>query len=195
MIMDLTQGSIEEKNSRAKKMMLYFGIGSLIMSFAGLTSAFIVSSSRPDWSENLRLPNIFFTSLLIIIVSSITFIIAKRALSKGNRQATTLFLVLTFILGSVFIYVQLLGFGELMAEGFYLTGPTSDPKASYIFLIAFVHILHVIAGLICLLVVIYNHFKQKYSPKAMLGFELAGTFWHFVDALWIYLFLFLYLMK
>jgi len=193
--MDLTQGSLEEKNSRAKKMMLYFGIGSLIMSFAGLTSAFIVSSSRPDWSENLRLPNIFFTSVLIIIVSSVTFILAKRALSKDNRTLTTLFLVLTFVLGVVFISVQFMGFAKLMADGFYLTGPTSDPKASYIFLIAFVHILHVIAGLICLLVVIYNHFKQKYTSDNKLGFELAGTFWHFVDILWVYLFLFLYFMK
>ncbi len=193
--MDLTQGSLTEKKDRAKKMMLYFGIGSLIMSFAGLTSAFIVSSSRPDWSENLRLPNIFFTSVLIIIASSITFIIAKRALSKDNRQTTTLFLLLTFILGVIFICVQFMGFGKLMSEGFYLTGPTSDPKASYIFLIALVHILHVIAGLICLLVVIYNHFKQKYTSENKLGFELAGTFWHFVDILWVYLFLFLFFMK
>jgi len=195
MIMDLTQGSIEEKNNRSKKMMLYFGIGSLIMSFAALTSAYIVSSSRPDWSLDLRLPNVFFTSALIIIASSITFILAKRALSKDNRQGITLFLVLTFILGSIFIFIQFMGFGKLMAEGFYLTGPTSDPKASYIFLIAFVHILHVVAGLICLLVVIYNHFKQKYTSNNKLGFELAGTFWHFVDILWIYLFLFLYFMK
>lgn len=193
--MDLTQGSLKEKNSRAKKMMLYFGIGSLIMSFAGLTSAFIVSSSRPDWSVDLKLPEVFFASVLIIVASSITFIMAKRALSKDNRQSTTLFLLLTFTLGVVFIYIQFMGFGQLMAEGFYLTGPTSDPKASYIFLIAFVHILHVIAGLICLLVVIYNHFKQKYTSKNNLGFELAGTFWHFVDLLWIYLFLFLYFMK
>lgn len=193
--MDLTQGSLEEKNNRSKKMMLYFGIGSLIMSFAGLTSAFIVSSSRPDWAIDLQLPNVFFASVLIIVASSITFIIAKRALSKDNRQITTLFLLLTLVLGVVFIYVQFMGFGKLMAEGFYLTGPASDPKASYIFLIAFVHILHVIAGLICLLVVIYNHFKQKYTSKDKLGFELAGTFWHFVDILWIYLFLFLYFMK
>jgi len=193
--MDLTQGSLKEKNSRAKKMMLYFGIGSLIMSFAGLTSAFIVSRSRPDWSDQLVLPDIFFLSVLIIMSSSITFMIARQALSKDNRTMTTIFLWITLILGIVFIGVQFKGFEELMSQGFYLTGPTSNPKASYVFLIALVHVFHVIAGLIGLLVVIYNHFMCKYTSQQALGFELTGIFWHFVDLLWIYLFLFLYFVK
>lgn len=192
MIMDLTQGTLQEKNNRAKKMMLWFGIISLIMSFAGLTSAVIVSSSRPDWSKDLILPNVFMVSVVVIVLSSITFILAKRALKNGNRKMTTIFLLITLGLGISFIYIQFLGFGELIDLGYYLTGPTSDPKASFIFLIAFVHILHVAVGLICLLVVIYNHFKQKYTASNMLGFELAGTFWHFIDILWVYLFLFLY---
>jgi cytochrome c oxidase subunit 3 len=66
---------------------------------------------------------------------------------------------------------------------------------SYIYLIAMVHILHVIVGIVALLVVIYNHFKQKYTSDNMLGFELASTFWHFIDILWVYLFLFLYFVR
>jgi cytochrome c oxidase subunit 3 len=58
--------------------------------------------------------------------------------------------------------------------------------------IAVVHILHVVAGLICLSVVTINHLKKKYSPTNKLGFDLAATFWHFVDILWLYLFFFLY---
>ncbi|TYB72195.1 heme-copper oxidase subunit III [Bizionia saleffrena] len=193
--MDLTQGTLQEKNNRAKKMMLWFGIVSLIMSFAGLTSAVIVSSARPDWTEDLQLPNVFIFSVFAIVISSITFMLAKRALKQNNRSATTSYLVITLALGIAFITMQFLGFQQLIEAGYYLTGPTSDPKASFVFLIAFVHILHVLVGLICLVVVIYNHFKQKYTATNMLGLELAGTFWHFVDILWVYLFLFLYFLS
>lgn len=193
--MDLTQGTLQEKNDRAKKMMLWFGIISLIMSFAGLTSAVIVSSARPDWSEDLQLPNVFIFSVFAIVLSSITFLLAKRALKQDNRAATSTYLIITLVLGLAFITAQFLGFGELIDGGYYLTGPTSDPKASFVFLIAFVHILHVLVGLFCLVVVIYNHFKQKYTATNMLGLELAGTFWHFVDILWVYLFLFLYFLS
>ena len=190
--MDLTQGTLQEKNIRAKKMMLWFGIISLIMSFAGLTSAVIISRSRPDWTADLQLPSVFMASLFTIILSSISFILAKRALKKDNHQVTTAFLLITLGLGITFVIMQFAGFRAFIDMGYYFTGPTSDPKASFIFLIAFFHILHVIVGLICLLVVIYNHFKQKYNATNMLGFELAGTFWHFVDILWVYLFLLLF---
>ncbi|SFC87683.1 cytochrome c oxidase subunit 3 [Algibacter pectinivorans] len=193
--MDLTQGTREEKNSRAKKMMLWFGIVSLIMSFAGWTSAFVVSSSRPDWLKDFVLPNAFIISTVVIIVSSITFILAKRALKSGNQKATMLWLVSTLVLGCVFIYNQFAGFRQIIDLGYNFTGPTSNVTMSYIYLIAIVHILHVVVGLICLLVVIYNHFKQKYTKDKMLGLELAGTFWHFIDILWVYLFLFLYFVR
>ncbi len=193
--MDLTQGTQEEKNSRAKKMMLWFGIISLIMSFAGWTSAFVVSSSRPDWLKDFQLPNAFIISTVVIIISSITFLLARTALKKGNRNATTFWLLTTLILGVIFIFNQFTGFQQIIDLGYNFTGPTSNVTMSYIYLIALVHILHVVVGLICLLVVIYNHFKQKYNSNKMLGIELAGTFWHFIDILWVYLFLFLYFVR
>jgi len=193
--MDLTQGSLEEKNKRAKKMMLWFGIASLIMSFAGWTSAFVVSRTRKDWLNDFDLPEAFVWSVIIILVSSVSFILAKRALKSDNRQLTTIYLFVTFILGMIFIALQLQGFNQLIALGYNFTGPTSNITMTFIFLIAAVHIAHVVVGLICLLVVIYNHFKQKYNSSNMLGFELATTFWHFVDLLWLYLFLFLYFMR
>ncbi|MCK0178580.1 cytochrome c oxidase subunit 3 [Flavobacteriaceae bacterium S0862] len=193
--MDLTQGTLEEKNKRAKKMMLWFGIVSLIMSFGGLTSAFIVSSSREDWLQDFVLPKAFTISLVLIVVSSITFILAKRGLKASNRSATTLFLLITFALGIGFIISQFIGFNQIIELGYNFTGPTSNITMSYIYVIAFAHIAHVIAGLICLLVVIYNHFKQKYNASKMLGLELAATFWHFVDILWLYLFFFLYFFR
>lgn len=193
--MDLTQGTQEEKNNRAKKMMLWFGIISLIMSFAGWTSAFVVSSSRPDWLKDFQLPNSFLISTVVIILSSLSFLLAKKALKNTNNKATSLWLFITLILGIIFIFNQFSGFQQIIDAGYNFTGPTSNVTMSYVYLIAIVHVLHVIIGLICLLVVIYNHFKQKYNPTKMLGFELAATFWHFIDLLWVYLFLFLYFFR
>ncbi|MGC6432463.1 MAG: cytochrome c oxidase subunit 3 [Jejuia sp.] len=190
--MDLTQGTPQEKNSRAKKMMLWFGIVSLIMSFGGWTSAFLVSKSRPDWVTDFVLPNAFIISTVVIVLSSITFVLAKRALKVGDRKSTLVWLLITLALGVVFIFNQFIGFQQIIDMGYNFTGPTSNVTMSYIYLIAFVHILHVVVGLVCLLVVIYNHFKQKYTSENLLGFELAATFWHFIDVLWVYLFLFLY---
>lgn len=193
--MDLTQGTVKEKNERAKKMMLYFGIVSLIMSFAGWTSAFIVSSSRPDWMSEFVLPQPFWISVVVIVLSSVAFMVAKSALKNDNRQRATSMLITTFVLGVVFIINQFLGFNEIIQAGYNFTGPTSNVTMSYIYLIAVVHIAHVVVGLISLLIVIYNHFKQRYNSKNMLGFELAGIFWHFVDILWVYLFFFLYFAR
>ena len=193
--MDLTQGSIEQKKKRAKKMMLWFGIISLIMSFGGLTSAFIVSSTREDWLTDFQLPQAFSISVALIVLSSITFVIAKNALKNNKRQVTTIFLLLTLALGIAFVVSQFSGFNQIIEQGYNFTGPTSNITMSYIYIIAVAHIVHVLAGLICLLVVIYNHFKQKYKPTEMLGLELAATFWHFVDVLWIYLFFFLYFFR
>jgi cytochrome c oxidase subunit 3 len=193
--MDLTQGSEKEKQARAKKMMLWFGIVSLIMSFAGWTSAFVVSSAREDWLTGFVLPNAFSVSVALIILSSLTLLLAKKHLKLNMASKASFYLGATIILGIGFIVSQLIGFQQIIDLGFNFTGPTSNITMSYIYIIAAVHILHVIVGLICLMVVIYNHFKQKYNTENLLGFELAANFWHFVDILWLYLFLFLVFMS
>ncbi len=193
--MDLTQGTAEEKNRRAKKMMLWFGIVSLIMGFAGWTSAYIVSSKREDWVSDLELPSAFFISTVMIIISSITYFVAKKAVAKNNQKMGTIFLLITLVLGITFISLQFVGFSQMLENGYYFTGPTSNIKMSYVFLIAAVHIAHVVAGLISLLVVLVRQARKKYTPENMLGMELGATFWHFLDFLWVYLILFMYFVK
>jgi len=190
--MDLTQGTKEEKQKRAKKMMLWFGIISLVMSFAGLTSAFIVSSSREDWLENFILPSAFTYSTLIIVLSSVLLFLAKKTFKNSQSAITTSLLIGAFVLGIAFIYSQVQGFNQIIASGYNFTGPTSNITMSYVYVIAVVHIIHVLAGIICLFVVIINQLNKKYSNKNRLGFDLASNFWHFVDILWVYLFIFLY---
>ena len=190
--MDLTQGTTEEKQKRAKKMMLWFGIISLVMSFAGLTSAFIVSSSREDWLENFILPSAFTYSTLIIVLSSVLLFLAKKTFKNSQSAITTSLLIGAFVLGIAFIYSQVQGFNQIIESGYNFTGPTSNITMSYVYVIAVVHIIHVLAGIICLFVVIINQLNKKYSNKNRLGFDLASNFWHFVDILWVYLFIFLY---
>lgn len=193
--MDLTQGTEKEKNRRAKKMMLWFGIVSLIMGFAGWTSAYIVSSKREDWVSDLELPSAFFVSTAIIILSSITYFMAKKAVGKNNQRMGTVFLLITLALGIAFISLQFVGFSQMLENGYYFTGPTSNIKMSYVFLLAAVHIAHVVAGLITLLVVLVRQLGNKYAPENMLGMELGATFWHFLDFIWVYLILFMYFVK
>ena len=193
--MDLTKGTQQEKRERSKKMMLWFGIGSLIMTFAGLISAFIVSRKREDWLNDFQLPDAFIISAILILISSFTIIFATRALKQNNMKMVTIGLLLTLGLGITFIYNQFVGFGQIIEAGYNFTGPTSNVTISFIYIIAIVHIAHVVAGLIALILVIYNHFKQKYNSNNMLGFELAANFWHFVDVLWLALFLFLYFFR
>ena len=193
--MNLTEGPQEDKIARAKKNILWFGIISLTMSFAGLTSAYVVSKERPDWISNFEIPQAFYISLVLIIVSSITIHLAKRAIQNSRHSQGMVLLIVTFLLGITFVIFQFVGFSEIIQSGYNFTGPTSSITTSFIYLVVLLHVAHVIGGLVSLLVVIYNHYKQKYQNGKTLGIELAATFWHFIDAVWIYLFLFLYFVK
>ena len=194
---------IEVKISKAKKMMLWFGMISITMTFAGLTSAFIVSSSRPDWLDSFMLPNWFTVSTISIILSSLFFQLAKFRLDKYvrvslpeniniyiERNNVNLLLVLTIITAIIFVVSQFLGFNEIISQGYYFTGPESSVTTSYVYILVFLHLAHLFAGIIVLTVVIAKFNKQKYE-KNKLGFELALIFWHFLGALWIYLFFFI----
>lgn len=101
-------------------------------------------------------------------------------------------LVTTLILGGLFVGLQFFGFTQIIELGYYFTGSESSVTTSFLYVIAFAHIAHVFAGIVVLLTVIYNHFKQRYYPGQTLGIELGAMFWHFLDFLWVYLILFFY---
>tara|TARA_R100001369_G_scaffold954_1_gene2980 strand:+ start:2725 stop:3306 length:582 start_codon:yes stop_codon:yes gene_type:complete len=193
--MDITERSMDHKIGRAKKMMLWFGIASMVMMFAGITSAYVVSKNRPDWISDFQLPPTLYWSTLVIVVSSITFILAKRSIYNGNRSAGTLLLLATLGLGITFVALQFESFSAIINAGYYFTGSESTITTSFIYVVVLLHLAHLTAGLIVLLVVIYNHFKQRYQKGQMLGIELGATFWHFLDILWVYLFVFLYFFR
>jgi len=182
--------SLIEKNKRAKKMMLWFGMISMSMTFAGLTSAYVVSSSRSDWIEQIDLPFAFTISTFLLLLSSGTFYLALKSIKETLLKRAQSFLLITLVLALVFIYFQFQGFREIIEQGYYFTGAESSITTSYLYVLVLLHLAHLIAGVVIVLIVFYNSFREKYSEANTLGFELAVTFWHFLDILWLYLFLF-----
>ncbi|QCX37452.1 heme-copper oxidase subunit III [Aureibaculum algae] len=177
--------------SRTSKQMMYVAIISMIMMFAGLTSAYVISSNREDW-VSFDLPQALYISTLLIILSSISYFLAKKSILKNNRSQTTIFLVITLVLAVGFVFFQFEGFNQLREVDLYFTGEGSVVSSSLLVVISFAHLLHVAAGLVVLLVVLFRHLNNKYSADNALGLEVGGIFWHFVDFLWIFLFLFFY---
>jgi len=182
------------KRIKAKKMMLLFSMLSIAMTFAGLTSAYIVSKSRPDWLKDFELPIAFTLSTIFIAISSLSIAFAKKNLNQNNSSKTNFLLLVTFGLGILFVASQFIGFNKLIYSGYFFTGAQSTITTSFLYVLTVLHLAHLFAGLIVLIVVIINNYKNKYKTEK-LGFELAVTFWHFLGILWLYLFLFFYFFR
>lgn len=193
--MDLDMDELEIKQEKAKKMMLWVGMISMSMTFAGLTSAYVVSSTRADWLSNFDLPNAFTISTLLIALSSLTLYLAKYSLDNKNKKKTTSFILTTLGLALLFVYFQFKGFGEIIDQGYYFTGAESSITTSFLYVLILLHLAHLFSGLIVLIIVFYKLQKGRYSGSNTLGFELAHLFWHFLGLLWIYLYLFILLYR
>jgi cytochrome c oxidase subunit 3 len=191
----MTEDEHKARTARSYKLILGFAMVSMTMMFAGLTSAWVVSKSRKDWLKDFEMPTAFFISTAIIICCSITFYLAKRAIRRNDHGTVTAMLLATLVLGSLFAYFQIQGFEYMYAHKLYPVGGSGAITISFIWIIVVAHLAHLAGGMISLLVIIYNHFKQKYSSTQTLGIELGAMYWHFLDFLWIYLFLFLYFFK
>jgi cytochrome c oxidase subunit 3 len=176
---------------RVAKPVLYVGIISIVMLFAGLTSAYVVRADNGNWLE-FQLPSIAILSTGIIVTSSLTMLLAQLAIKKGKVGQTSLFLALTLLLGFSFVYTQFEGWRQLTDQQIYFVGKYSNASGSFLYLIALVHLLHLAGGLIALMVSLGKSLLKRYSADDYLGLELTAIYWHFLDVLWVYLFLFLY---
>jgi len=190
--MEMTAQEYQNRKGQSYKLLLWFAMISMVMMFAGLTSAYLVSSSRKDWLKDFEMPSAFIISTIIILVSSFTFHSALITIRNNDRNKTTMWLLVTLVLGILFVYFQFSGFGQIIENGYFFTGSESTVNTSFLYIIVILHMAHLFGGLIALLIIIYNHFKQKYNSTQTLGIELGAIFWHFLDILWILLFLFFY---
>ena len=176
------------------KFMLWMAMGSICMMFAGLTSAYIVKRNLGNWLE-FEIPVYFWYSTAVILCSSFTFHLATSAFKAREMGRYKLIMALTALLGVTFAILQWIGFGYLNNHGVQLIGRGSNASASFLFVIILLHIVHVIGGVIALLVILFKAFNSKVKNYSTVTLEIAGTYWHFVDLLWIYLLIFFYLIK
>lgn len=178
------------KVQRAHSTLLMFGIFSIVMLFAGLTSAYIVSkgSLGSSW-DVIKLPTIFLISTLLIFGSTFSAWLAIKECIKDNVVVFKKWLLLTIILGFGFGICQFFGWTQLVNEGKYLSG--NNVSASYIYVLTVTHLVHVLGGVIALLVIYFRALSNHYSGNNFHSVKLAIRFWHFLSFLWLYLFLFL----
>lgn len=181
----------QRKKIHPHKFTLWIAIGSITMMFAGLTSAYIIKRNQPNWLE-FDLPNIFWYSTAAIVISSITIWLARRAFNDHEMAKYRKMLVATFLLGIVFVSLQVIGFVQLWKQGNTLT---KNVSVSFLYPIVGLHALHVAGGIIALLVMFLKAFSTKLKTYSPVPVELMSTYWHFVDLLWIYLLFFLLMIR
>ena len=185
------KAELKAAQRKAAKPLLYIGIVSIVMLFAGLTSAYVVRADNGNWLV-FHLPTISIISTVIIVTSSLTMYLAQRSIKQDKYALTSIFLFLTLGLGVAFFFTQIEAWKELTAQGIYFVGKYANASGSFLYLIALVHLVHMVGGLIALAVSLTKSLLKKYSSADSLGIELTAIYWHFLDLLWIYLFLFLY---
>ncbi len=175
---------------KSLKNMLWLAIFSIIMMFSGIVSAYIIRAEGSNWLK-FQLPDAFYYSTIIILLSSGSIYLAQKSIQKNNRKATTQFLLLTLLLGTLFSLSQFLGWKELYQHGIVYAGKYSNPAGSFLYLLTALHLLHLLSGWTGIVVTTIKNILKKYDSENYLGIELISIYWHFLDALWIFLFLFL----
>ena len=179
--------STQRKKLHPHKFTLWVAIASIIMMFAGLTSAYIVKGSLPGWST-IEIPILFYYSTAVMLASSITIQLSLKAFKERNMPQYRRLITVTAILGMVFIALQIIGFMQMADRGLTLRG--SSGAGQFLYIIFGLHALHVVGGVIALITMFLKAFSARSRNYDPISIELASTYWHFVDFLWIYLFVF-----
>jgi cytochrome c oxidase subunit III len=182
----VTVSTQQRKKIHPHKFTLWVAIGSILMMFAGLTSAYIVKSNQANWEE-VTMPRAFWYSTAAIILSSVTMQLAVRAFREREFRKYRSLLVITLVLGIAFIALQYAGFRWLWDNGVQLRGAG---EGQFLYVIAGLHAVHVAGGIIALLVVFLKAFFGKSKSYNVVPVEVMATYWHFVDVLWLYLLVF-----
>ena len=178
------------KIEKAHRTLLMIGMFSIVMLFAGLTSAYIVSkgSLGTKW-DVINLPFMFYISTLMILISSYFGYSATKNVLSDKTDALSKSLFITIIFGVLFFIFQILGWNALTIQGKFLSG--NNVASSYLYVLTFAHLLHLIGGLIALIVVYAKSIQKKYSSENYNSLLIAVRFWHFLAILWVYLILFI----
>lgn len=184
----------EPRKQRAmdpKKFAMWLFIGSVLMLFASLTSAYIVREAEGNWVY-FDLPVQFTISTIVIALSSVTMHWAYLSAKKDDLSIVKLMVSITFGLGVIFLVLQVLGWGEMVANQIHLVG---NPSGSFVYILTLVHGLHIVSALVFLAIVLIAAYRFKIHSKNLNQLEMCITYWHFLGGLWLYLFVFILLYR
>jgi cytochrome c oxidase subunit 3 len=189
--MEPTKDTLRPSREKAKNTVLWLFLVSVSLLFSAFTSAYLVRRDGSNWLD-FDVPESFFTSTLVLLSSSITLFGAHLFIRKGAAMVSGFFVFITFILGLWFMGLQWNGWGELVKQGiFFVDNRTGNVSGSFFYVLTAVHLVHLISGLMALFFVTIKMFFKKYTVENHYGFTRAAIYWHFLDLLWLYLYLFL----
>ncbi len=190
----ISEEELKDIKNKTAKPLMWVGIVGMVMLFAGMTSAYIVRQAEGNWLY-FDLPDTFYVSTVVIVISSLTMMGAQYAIKKDNTNLTTLMLIGTLILGFVFTMLQFKAWGELVDMGVFFAGRESNASGSFLYALSGLHLAHLAGGLFALIFTSVKSILKKYSAEDHVGIGVAATYWHFLDILWIYLLLFLVFIR
>jgi cytochrome c oxidase subunit III len=193
--MKLVEEAKKQQAMHPKKFGLWIFMVSVVMIFGAWTSAYIVRQAEGNWLV-FDLPAMFWMNTVVILLSSGTMHWAYVSAKRDQIERAKLAISITLILGLTFLVGQWLAWGKLVENGVYFVNrDSSGVSGSFLYVISGFHGLHIISGLIFLLVVLVAVFRFRVHSKRLLQIELCTTYWHFLDGLWLYLFVFLLLNR
>ncbi|MBB2146657.1 heme-copper oxidase subunit III [Pedobacter sp. LMG 31464] len=178
-------------DAKPKKFVVWLFVVSSTIMFGGWTSYYIVFAASKGKGHGLVLPDAFMYSTAVLVASSVTLFLASRALRNGNKKSQQLFLWITLALGLIFAYLQFQGWTGLYRSGAVLIN--NNAAISLIYIVSGFHLLHIFAGICFILNTLIGSYKEIPLEKAVYRQEITSIFWHFIDILWIYLYVFLLL--
>ena len=188
--MNAQQNTIEPAETRSinpKVFTMWLFIVSIIMLFAAFTSAYLVRKAEGNWVE-FQMPSLFTYSTGVLILSSLSMHYSLLAAKKDQFNALRISISITFVLGLLFLVMQFYGWIQLVEMNVYFVG---NPSGSFVYVLSGLHGFHIIAGLILLIISLFAAFSYKINAMQLTLIKICATFWHFLDALWLYLFIFL----
>jgi cytochrome c oxidase subunit 3 len=180
---DYGRGGEAARRIETAKLGLWLGLGTITMLFASFTSAYIVRSSGADWVP-LEMPSILWWNSAILLLSSVTMEIARRAFHRWQPITFRKWLLATALLGSAFLLGQIFAWRELAGQGIYLV---SHPHSSFFYVLTAIHGAHLLAGVLAIFYVLSLAIRYRLTPGESSSPSIAATYWHFVDVLWLYL--------
>lgn len=181
----------QRKKIHPHKFTLWVALGSIIMMFAGLTSAYVVKRDQPGWTT-FSIPRAFWYSTVVILLSSLTIQLSLKAFKEREMLRYRNLLTATGVLGILFVVLQYIGFKEIWNTGITFKG---SGGGQFLYIIAGLHAVHVLGGIVAILVMFGRAFASKVRSYNSIPVELMSTYWHFVDLLWIYLLIFFVAIK